>query len=127
MRCSSSANCASASSNLRAKYASASSGVASGNWPHSCSASRTVTYTVPFSSARPNFLARATDSAGARAGCEESPLFEPASDAVESGDVAVGSGAWTAVHHAFTSPKPEFMDTFDTDPGSALAYAYELG
>jgi aspartyl-tRNA synthetase len=38
----------------------------------------------------------------------------------------VGEGAWTAVHHAFTSPKPESMDTFDTDPGSALAYAYDL-
>lgn len=42
------------------------------------------------------------------------------------GDVAVGSGAWTAVHHAFTSPKPEFLDTFDTDPGPALAYAYDM-
>jgi aspartyl-tRNA synthetase len=30
------------------------------------------------------------------------------------------------VHHAFTSPKPESMDTFDTDPGSALAYAYDI-
>ncbi|HZI96006.1 MAG TPA: aspartate--tRNA ligase [Actinomycetales bacterium] len=53
----------------------------------------------------------------------DAPLFEPAG---ESGDVAVGSGAWTAVHHAFTSPKPEFMDTFDSDPGSALAYAYDI-
>ncbi|MFN3866617.1 MAG: amino acid--tRNA ligase-related protein, partial [Demequina sp.] len=41
-------------------------------------------------------------------------------------DVAVGTGAWTAVHHAFTSPKPEFMDTFDTNPGEALAYAYDI-
>ncbi|UIJ34171.1 aspartate--tRNA ligase [Allobranchiibius sp. GilTou73] len=56
----------------------------------------------------------------------DAPLFEPASDAVASGDVAVGSGAWTAVHHAFTSPKKEFLDTFDTDPGSALAYAYDM-
>ena len=40
--------------------------------------------------------------------------------------MAVGSGAWTAVHHAFTSPKPDSMDTFDTDPGSALAYAYDI-
>ena len=30
------------------------------------------------------------------------------------------------MHHAFTSPKPEFLDTFDTDPGSALAYAYDI-
>jgi aspartyl-tRNA synthetase len=56
----------------------------------------------------------------------DAPLFEPASDAVASGDVAVGAGAWTAVHHAFTGPKPEFLDTFDTDPGSALAYAYDI-
>jgi len=56
----------------------------------------------------------------------DAPLFEPTSEAVASGDVAVGSGAWTAVHHAFTSPKPEFMDTFDTDPASALAYAYDI-
>ena len=56
----------------------------------------------------------------------DAPLFEPTSEAVASGEVAVGAGAWTAVHHAFTSPKPEFMDTFDTDPGSALAYAYDM-
>ena len=56
----------------------------------------------------------------------DAPLFEPASVAVSSGDVAVGSGAWTAVHHAFTSPKPEFLDTFDTDPAPALAYAYDI-
>ena len=56
----------------------------------------------------------------------DAPLFEPADDAVASGDVAVGAGAWTAVHHAFTSPKPEFLDTFESDPGSALAYAYDI-
>jgi aspartyl-tRNA synthetase len=56
----------------------------------------------------------------------DAPLFEPTSAAVAAGDVAVGGGAWTAVHHAFTSPKPEFLDTFDTDPGSALAYAYDV-
>ena len=56
----------------------------------------------------------------------DAPLFEPTASAQASGDVAVGSGAWTAVHHAFTSPKPEFMDTFDTDPEPALAYAYDL-
>ncbi len=56
----------------------------------------------------------------------DAPMFEPASDAVASGDVAVGAGAWTAVHHAFTGPKPEHADTFDTDPGSALAYAYDI-
>jgi aspartyl-tRNA synthetase len=56
----------------------------------------------------------------------DAPLFEPAGDATAAGDVAVGSGAWTAVHHAFTSPKPESLDTFDTDPGNALAYAYDI-
>ena len=56
----------------------------------------------------------------------DAPMFESAAEATESGDVALGHSAWTAVHHAFTSPKPEFMDTFDTDPGSALAYAYDI-
>ena len=56
----------------------------------------------------------------------DAPLFKPTTEAEEEGDVAVGEGAWTAVHHAFTSPKPECMDTFDTDPGSALAYAYDI-
>src|SRR4051794_31461210 len=56
----------------------------------------------------------------------DAPLFEPSSDAVAAGDVAVGAGAWTAVHHAFTSPKAEFLDSFDKDPGSALAYAYDI-
>jgi aspartyl-tRNA synthetase len=54
------------------------------------------------------------------------PLFEPADEATAAGDVAVGSGAWTAVHHAFTAPKPESEATFDTDPGSALANAYDI-
>src|SRR3954471_12523669 len=56
----------------------------------------------------------------------DAPLFEPTTEAEASGDVAVGSGAWTAVHHAFTSPKAEFLQTFDSDPGSALAYAYDM-
>jgi aspartyl-tRNA synthetase len=56
----------------------------------------------------------------------DAPLFEPADEAVASGDVAVGAGAWTAVHHAFTSPKPEFLDTLEADPGAALAYAYDI-
>jgi aspartyl-tRNA synthetase len=56
----------------------------------------------------------------------DAPLFEPSEAAVASGDVALGYSAWTAVHHAFTSPKPEFMDTFDKDPANALAYAYDI-
>lgn len=56
----------------------------------------------------------------------DAPLFKPSGQAEAEGDVALGHSAWTAVHHAFTSPKPECMDTFDTDPGSALAYAYDI-
>jgi aspartyl-tRNA synthetase len=44
----------------------------------------------------------------------DAPMFEP----TDSG--------WTAVHHPFTGPKPEFAKTFKSDPGSALAYAYDI-
>ena len=54
----------------------------------------------------------------------DAPLFEPADEATAAGDVAVGSGAWTAVHHAFTSPKDP--DSFDKEPGEALAWAYDI-
>ncbi|QGU02123.1 Aspartate--tRNA ligase [Corynebacterium kalinowskii] len=56
----------------------------------------------------------------------DAPLFEPAADATASGDVALGHSAWTAVHHAFTSPKPEWIDNFEENPGEATAYAYDL-
>ena len=54
----------------------------------------------------------------------DAPLFEPAADATASGDVALGYSAWTAVHHAFTSPQD--VEGFDADPGSALAWAYDI-
>ena len=54
----------------------------------------------------------------------DAPLFEPANVAMAAGDVTVGAGAWTAVHHAFTAPQD--LETFDSDPGSALAYAYDI-
>lgn len=56
----------------------------------------------------------------------DAPLFEPSSDATASGDVALGHSKWTAVHHAFTSPKPEWLDSFDENPGEATAYAYDI-
>ena len=49
----------------------------------------------------------------------DAPMFERVdSENPESG--------WTAVHHPFTGPKPEFAETFDKDPASALAYAYDI-
>jgi len=45
----------------------------------------------------------------------DAPMFEP-----------TDNGGWTAVHHPFTGPKPEFAKSFATDPGSALAYAYDI-
>ena len=56
----------------------------------------------------------------------DAPLFESAAEAQAAGDVAVGGGQWTAVHHAFTAPKPEFLDTLEENPGAALAYAYDI-
>ncbi|MCF4121848.1 aspartate--tRNA ligase [Antribacter sp. KLBMP9083] len=53
----------------------------------------------------------------------DAPLFKPAG---EDDDVDLGTSGWTAVHHAFTSPTPEWIDTFEKDPGAALAYAYDI-
>ena len=45
----------------------------------------------------------------------DAPMFEP-----------TDNGGWTAVHHPFTGPKPEFAQTFKSDPATALAYAYDI-
>jgi len=45
----------------------------------------------------------------------DAPMFEPTDD-----------GGWTAVHHPFTGPKPEFVKSFVSDPENALAYAYDI-
>jgi aspartyl-tRNA synthetase len=53
----------------------------------------------------------------------DAPLFKPTG---EDDDVSLGTSAWTAMHHAFTSPTPEWIDTFEQNPGAALAYAYDI-
>lgn len=45
----------------------------------------------------------------------DAPMFEKTDE-----------GGWTAVHHPFTGPKPEFENSFVSDPGAALAYAYDI-
>ena len=45
----------------------------------------------------------------------DAPMFE-----------ATDEGGWTAVHHPFTGPKPEYETTFGSDPANALAYAYDI-
>ncbi len=37
-----------------------------------------------------------------------------------------GEGGWTAVHHPFTSPLPEWAEKFPSEPGGALADAYDI-
>jgi aspartyl-tRNA synthetase len=54
------------------------------------------------------------------------PLFEPADEATAAGEVTVGGGAWTAVHHAFTAPKPGCAAALSSDPGAVLADAYDV-
>ncbi len=48
------------------------------------------------------------------------PMFEPVED-----DKGEQTG-WTAVHHPFTAPTPESLDSFDKDPATALSNAYDL-
>ena len=49
----------------------------------------------------------------------DAPMFEPI-------ELPGGESGWTAVHHPFTSPNSEWIDTFTQSPGEALAWAYDL-
>jgi aspartyl-tRNA synthetase len=50
----------------------------------------------------------------------DAPLFERVRD--DKGNEL----GWTAVHHPFTSPNPEWIDRFEEAPDRALAYAYDI-
>ena len=49
----------------------------------------------------------------------DAPMFEQVTN-------DQGQLVWTAVHHPFTSPNAESLATYVKDPGSALAWAYDL-
>jgi aspartyl-tRNA synthetase len=52
----------------------------------------------------------------------DAPMFEQ----VEVPGEGIVEGAWTAVHHPFTSPNEEWIDRFEQAPDQALAYAYDI-
>lgn len=45
----------------------------------------------------------------------DAPMFEKTED-----------GSWTSVHHPFTSPNADHVESFDKNPESALAWAYDI-
>lgn len=49
----------------------------------------------------------------------DAPMFEPTVD-------DAGVPGWTAVHHPFTSPNGDWIDSFESSPGEALAWAYDI-
>ncbi|MGI9008007.1 MAG: aspartate--tRNA ligase [Streptosporangiaceae bacterium] len=51
----------------------------------------------------------------------DAPMFER----VEEGG-ATAEGGWTAVHHPFTAPLPDWAEKFVAEPAGALADAYDL-
>jgi aspartyl-tRNA synthetase len=55
----------------------------------------------------------------------EAPMFEPTSEQAISATGAA-SGGYTAVHHPFTAPTPEWEEKFQDDPEAALARAYDV-
>ena len=53
------------------------------------------------------------------------PLFKPTDDP-DDDDVAVGHSKWTSMHHPFTMPSKDWIDTFDQDPEHAMSDSYDL-
>jgi len=49
----------------------------------------------------------------------DAPMFEQVQD-------DSGNWVWTAVHHPFTSPNSDWLNSFTESPGEALAWAYDL-
>ena len=49
----------------------------------------------------------------------DAPMFEPRVD-------DNGVTGWTAVHHPFTSPNADWLENFESAPGDALAWAYDI-
>jgi aspartyl-tRNA synthetase len=45
----------------------------------------------------------------------DAPMFEKTDD-----------GGWTSVHHPFTAPSTDYIETFDSQPDTALAWAYDI-
>ena len=53
------------------------------------------------------------------------PLFKPTDDP-EDDDVAVGHSKWTSMHHPFTMPSADWIDTFDQDTEHAMSDSYDI-
>ena len=53
------------------------------------------------------------------------PLFKPTDDP-DDDDVAVGHSKWTSMHHPFTMPSKDWIDTFDQDPEHAMSDSYDI-
>ena len=53
------------------------------------------------------------------------PLFKRTDDPNDD-DISVGHSQWTSVHHPFTMPDKDSLDTFDKDPESAMSESYDI-